>query len=54
MLFVFNIAEIKKFTWKSKIKTCLIGSDGFWDMIRNQEAVDLLLKNNSFMVFKLI
>jgi serine/threonine protein phosphatase PrpC len=34
------------YTWDQKVKVCLVGSDGFWDMISNQEAVEHL-KNNS-------
>lgn len=43
------------YTWDQKVKCCLVGSDGFWDMITNQEAIEHLKSSSgSLMVGRLL
>lgn len=39
------------YTWNPKVKCCVIGTDGFWDMVSPQETLDFLkISNNNLMV----
>lgn len=33
------------YNWSKKVKCCVIGTDGLWDMVSSQETLEILKPN---------